>query len=221
MRTLRLGMRGLPASDEHLIRNLMRMFAHDPMFHWELSDEDVLDVLVLDANPLQDVKPNCCYRIALLLSEVDMPGDENVLTRPLQASAFRDWLLRAELALSQPSTVPTDALPERRPSHRSRHARKPLRFKLRNWPPRIMLRGDPMLLRLTQLLSADSFGVSELAQLSGASITACQDFLRKLQLLGLLDISVPKSPVDADAGHKPSWGERLHLVRERFMRARV
>ena len=89
MRTLKIGMCGLPASDEQLIRNLMRMFAHDPMFHWELCDGPTLDVLVMDASPLADSKPRCCYRAALLLSDSPMPNDEHVLARPLQATAFR------------------------------------------------------------------------------------------------------------------------------------
>lgn len=69
MRTLKIGMCGLPASDEQLIRNLMRMFAHDPMFHWALCDDKELDVLVMSASPLTDSKPRRCYRAALLLSD--------------------------------------------------------------------------------------------------------------------------------------------------------
>ena len=224
MRTLKIGMCGLPANDEQLIRNLMRMFAHDPMFHWALCDDKELDVLVMDANPLVDSKPRSCYRAALLLS--DSPtSDEHVLSRPLQATAFRAWLIRAEDALTSPSTTALDDKTPERQMPRSRHTRRSLRFKLRSWPPSIMLRGDPVLERMVKLLAVEAFAMNELAQVSGAPLTACQNFLRKLQLLGLLDISVPQTSSSADemqaaaAPVKISLSARLGQARERVMRA--
>ena len=224
MRTLKIGMCGLPASDEQLIRNLMRMFAHDPMFHWALCEDKELDVLVMSASPLTDSKPRRCYRAALLLSDSPVP-DEHVLTRPLQASAFRAWLIRAENALTSPGIPTPEVKAPERQVPRSRHTRKSLRFKLRTWPPSIMLRGDPVLERMVKLLSADDIAMNELAQLSGAPVTACQSFLRKLQLLGLLEISMPHMPAVAEhmqpvaAPLKVSLGARLGQARERVMRA--
>ena len=224
MRTLKIGMCGLPASDEQLIRNLMRMFAHDPMFHWALCDDKELDVLVMSASPLTDSKPRRCYRAALLLSDSPVP-DEHVLTRPLQASAFRAWLIRAENALTSPGIPTPEVKTPERQVPRSRHTRKSLRFKLRTWPPSIMLRGDPVLERMVKLLSADDIAMNELAQLSGAPVTACQSFLCKLQLLGLLEISMPHMPAVAEhmqpaaAPLKVSLGARLGQARERVMRA--
>ena len=216
MRTLKIGMRGLPASDEQLIRNLMRM-----------CDGPALDVLVMDASTLAESKPRCCYRAALLLSDSSMPNDEHVLARPLQATAFRAWLIRAEQALApnaasaQPIRLP--ARPAQRSHNLHPQTRKPL-YKLRSWPPAIMLRGDPVLARMVQLLTADAFAMSDLAQLSGAPVEACQTFLRKLQLLGLLDISLPQAPATSSnmlpiAGPvKISLGARLGLARERVKR---
>ena len=224
MRTLKIGMCGLPASDEQLIRNLMRMFAHDPMFHWALCEDKELDVLVMSASPLTDSKPRRCYRAALLLSDSPVP-DEHVLTRPLQASAFRAWLIRAENALTSPGIPTPEVKAPERHVPRSRHTRKSLRFKLRTWPPSIMLRGDPVLERMVKLLAVEAFAMNELAQVSGAPLTACQNFLRKLQLLGLLDISVPQTSSSADemqaaaAPVKISLSARLGQARERVMRA--
>ena len=221
MRTLKLGMRGLPTRDEQLIRNLMRMFAHDPLFHWELSKGDELDVVALDVK-LAANKPRCRYRAVLLLSDSPVPEDDHVLTRPLQASAFRHWLISAESALSQADTSTLiDTSFDRGQANGSKPASKPLRFKLRSWPPSIMLRSDPMLERMAQLLSDEAMTMNELGQASGAPITVCQNFLRKLQLLGLLDISVPRAPAEAidvlPAPPKPSLAVRLRQMGERFM----
>ena len=90
-----------------------------------------------------------------------------------------------------------------------------------------MLRGDPVLERMVKLMSVDAFAMNDLAQLSGAPITACQNFLRKLQLLGLLEITMPQMPMPpasegmppADAPVKVSLTARLGLARERVMRA--
>ena len=192
MRVFRLGMHGLPAEDERLIRSLMRMFAHDPAFRWQLTDGQEFEVLVIDANKMQDTKIKRSARTVLRLSDKGIPGDDHVLTRPLQASAFRSWLIDAESALTQ--TRATTQAPRDNSSPRSSASQtlpdepKALRFKLRSWPPAIMMHNDPMREQMAQLLSVDAFEVIELAQITGAPVAECQAFVRKLQLVGLLDL---------------------------------
>ena len=197
MRVFRLGMHGLPAEDERLIRSLMRMFAHDPAFRWQLTDGQEFEVLVIDANKMQDTKIKRSARTVLRLSDKAISGDDHVLTRPLQASAFRSWLIDAESALTQARST-TQAPRSAGVSHAFADEPKALRFKLRSWPPAIMMHNDPMREQLAQLLSVDAFEVIELAQITGAPLAECQAFVRKLQLVGLLDlVSADRDPAPA------------------------
>ena len=233
MRILRLGMHGLPAEDERLIRSLMRMFAHDPTFCWQLTDGQEFEVLVIDANKVQDTKIKRSARTVLRLSDTAMPGDDHVLTRPLQASAFRSWLMDAESALSQlraTTLAPRDSSSPHSASQTSLPDEpKALRFKLRSWPPAIMMHSDPVREQMAQLLSVDAFEVIELAQITGAPLAECQAFVRKLQLVGLLDLvsadreTSPTLPMDEDdfapmaGAPKESLGARWGLSRLRGM----
>lgn len=190
MRVFQLGTHALPAEDERLIRNLMRMFSHDPSFRWQYSDGSEFDVLVIDIKKMEDTRIKRSARTVLRLSDVAVPNDDHVLTRPLQAAAFRNWLLDAESALSQFSRSSHSTLAPRESSRRRSPAaeHKPLRFKLRSWPPAIMMHNDAHRQQMAQLLSVDAFEVTELAQITGAPLAECQAFVRKLQLVGLLDL---------------------------------
>ena len=192
MRVLRLGMHGLPADDERLIRNMMRMFAHDPTFRWQLSDGQEFEVLIIDAKKIQDTKIKRSARTVLRLSDAPIAGDDHVLTRPLQTNAFHAWLVDAESALTQSrinsTQAPRDTAARQAQANHLPDEPKSLRFKLRSWPPTIMMHNDPMREQMAQLLSVDAFEVIELAQITGAPLTECQTFVRKLQLVGLLDL---------------------------------
>lgn len=189
MRAFQLGMHALPANDERLIRNLMRMFAHDPSFNWQLGDGPHYDVLVIDAQKMEDTRIKRTSRTVLRLSDVAVPEDDHVLPRPLQAQALRRWLMEAEWALEQatrpPSTLaPLESLPENTPIAEPRS----VRFRLRTWPPAIMMAGDPTREQMAQLLFKDAISVAELSRITGAPRTECQAFVRKLQLVGLVDL---------------------------------
>ena len=223
MRVFRLGMHGLPAEDERLIRSLMRMFAHDPAFRWQLTDGQEFEVLVIDANKMQDTKIKRSARTVLRLSDKAMPGDDHVLTRPLQASAFRSWLIDAESALTRShatTQAPRDSRsPRARTGQMLPDEPKALRFKLRSWPPAIMMHNDPMREQMAQLMSVDAFEVIELAQITGAPVAECQAFVRKLQLVGLLDlVSADRDTAPAtlpmNGAPKEGFGARLGRLRE-------
>ena len=231
MRVFRLGMHGLPAEDERLIRSLMRMFAHDPAFRWQLTDGQEFEVLVIDANKMQDTKIKRSARTVLRLSDKGIPGDDHVLTRPLQASAFRSWLIDAESALTQAratTQAPRDnSGPRASANQMLPDEPKALRFKLRSWPPAIMMHNDPMREQMAQLLSVDAFEVIELAQITGAPVAECQAFVRKLQLVGLLDLvsadrdtapaTLPMGEDDfapMNGAPKEGFGARLGRLRE-------
>ena len=234
MRVFQLGMHALPAGDERLIRHLMRMFGHDPSFNWRLGDGPHYDVLVIDAHKMEDTRIKRSARTVLRLSDVAVPGDDHVLARPLQAVALRRWLLEAESALTRairpPAITRAPLEPLRRRAMRAEP--KALRFKLRDWPPAIMMAGDPLRQQMAQLLSVDAFEVTELAQITGAPHAECQAFVRKLQLIGLVDlISVerdngpPTLPMDDDdfgpvaatpASGKSGFGATLGRLRSRL-----
>jgi hypothetical protein len=232
-------MHALPAGDERLIRHLMRMFGHDPAFNWRLGNGPQYDVLVIDAGKMEDTRIKRSARAVLRLSDVAMPDDDRVLARPLQAAALRRWLLDAESALTRsprpPATTRATLASTLRRSHDGEDSTLPaepraLRFKLRGWPPAIMLTGDPSRQQMAQLLSVDAFEVTELAQLTGAPLAECQAFVRKLQLVGLVDlISVsrdrgpPTLPMDDDdfesmaaASGKRGLGATLGRLRVRL-----
>ena len=92
-----------------------------------------------------------------------------------------------------------------------------------------MMHSDPVREQMAQLLSVDAFEVIELAQITGAPLAECQAFVRKLQLVGLLDLvsadreTSPTLPMDEDdfapmaGAPKESLGARWGLSRLRGM----
>ena len=201
MKILRLGMHGLQADEEQLIINLMRMFSHNPSFCWRVTEDDEYEVLVVDAKQMQNTKIKRSARTVLRISDEQMFDDPHVLKRPIQAGEFREWLSKVEDALRfADSNQMQDALDDEL-FNVSTNPRG-LKFKLRRWPPTIMMQNDPVREQMAKLLSVDAFEVIELAQITGAPLAKCQAFVQKLQLVGLLDL-VPK--------HKKSNGPMADL----------
>lgn len=224
MKILRLGMHGLRLDEEHLICNLMRMFAHNPSFRWRVSEGDEFEVLVVDAKQIQNTKIKRCARTVLRLSDEKMLDDPHVLKRPIQAGEFRDWLSKVEDALQfADSTQMQDTWNGE--SFNVLTNPRVLKFKLRRWPPTIMMQNDPVREHMAKLMSVDAFEVVELAQITGASLAECQAFVQKLQMVGLLDLvskqnksNVPQIADSSPRGRLTSIRivDRLERWRDRF-----
>ena len=77
-----------------------------------------------------------------------------------------------------------------------------MRFKLRRWPPAVLLRSDPNRIRMATLLSRRALNAAELATISQQPVQECQAFLTTLQTTGLVDVE--KAPVAPPAGSAPA-----------------
>lgn len=69
------------------------------------------------------------------------------------------------------------------------------RYRLRHWPPLVLLRGDRQRVRMATLLSRRPLGVRELAALSGQPEERCLTFVNLLQGFNLLELTATPAAV--------------------------
>ena len=194
MSALRLGAYQLPAAEVVLVQTLFRLFAHGDTFRWAFVTAPPYDALLVDASGADHRSAGALpeAKAVLRLTRMHAPDAPNTLQRPIRADRLREWLHRTELDLLDTHVLPqpVDTLIEQAESLAIETERalqtSALRFKLRRWPPAVVLRGDPTRIRMATLLSRRALSSAELAGISGAPIDECQSFMQLLQTTGLV-----------------------------------
>ena len=197
-----------------LIRTFVRLYDHDEFYNWVFQTSGPCDAVIVNGTSPSSMPPNIDGHSPAILSIVsgEHSTASNTLARPIRADKLQDWLrttanqLRASsdaagLALTLPVQSAAIALQTR--------------FKLRRWPPSALVRNDPVVIRMSTLLSRRSLLLTELAELSQQSLDVCTQFIQSLQPIGLLDIeqvsamaySPPVQPSDAGTVSKMHFGK--------------
>ncbi len=217
MTKLRLGAIELPPGEIGLLKTLLRLFEHDRPFPWALVNAPPYDALLIDdtVEPGPDIVRTATAVLRLTrMRDGDAP---DTLPRPIRAERLQEWLQAVEAALYHtPSTAPRN--PSVQPAPAATRRIEPIpaaadntaapRFKLRRWPPAIMLRGDARRIRMATLLSRRALTSTELAELSHQSEADCQGFLALLQGTGLVEPQHTAVPEQASQ-HTPAAHRRL------------
>ena len=206
MSTLRLGAYKLPAAEVVLVQTLFRLYAHGDAFRWTFVTAPPYDALLADGTTDEGMSPavDAMAKAVLRLTRMNSGQAPNTLERPIRADRLQDWLKSTEhdLLQTRPATLIEEATqPDAVEAEATTPAApiNPVRFKLRRWPPAVLLRSDPNRIRMATLLSRRALNAAELATISQQPVQECQAFLTTLQTTGLVDVQKEPAPAPAPA----------------------
>ncbi len=150
---LRLGVYKLPVAEVVVIQTIVRLYASDAAFPWQLVNAPPYDALLVDAAAVEHEYPTVVGMAAavLRLTRMNSGGQPNELERPIRADKLQRWL----------QSVTEQALRESRPAGPTLDEQTALevevsdavRFTLRRWPPATPLRNDLDSIRMASLLA--------------------------------------------------------------------
>ena len=162
MSTLRLGAYKLPAAEVVLVQTLFRLYAHGDAFRWTFVTAPPYDALLADGTTDEGMSPavDAMAKAVLRLTRMNSGQAPNTLERPIRADRLQDWLKSTEHDLPQtrPATLIEEATqPDAVEAEATTPAApiNPVRFKLRRWPPAVLLRSDPNRIRMATLSTPD------------------------------------------------------------------
>ena len=173
-----------------LVQTLFRLYGQNKPFPWTFVTAPPYDALLVDGMATdRAAQAERMAKAVLRLTRTNAADAPGTLQRPIRPDRFQDWLRAIEADLLEPATAPPPAAPRPSPAGATgpESAAAAARFKLRRWPPAILLRADPRRIRLATLLSRRALSSAELAQLSQQPQTDCQGFLGLLKNAGLIE----------------------------------
>ena len=152
---LRLGAYQLPVPEMALIRAYFRLYAQNSGFHWNFVDLPPYDALLID-DSAADVEPVLGQDMpaaSIRVTKEKKDNPEAYLTRPLRSDMLENWLRKVEYDHLQSALKALPALravtkaslsPQPFPAAAAdisvkADGRSLMRFKLRRWPPAILL----------------------------------------------------------------------------------
>jgi hypothetical protein len=186
---LRLGVYKLPLAEVVVIQTIVRLYASDAAFPWQLVNAPPYDALLVDGAAVEEGCPQVAGMAAavLRLTRMHSGGKPDTLERPIRADRLQQWLKTTEHALREAmparSTLDDAAAMEIEVSDS-------VRFMLRRWPPALLLRNDLDNIRMASLLARRALNAGELADISQLPFSQCVLFLHSLQTAGVLELHV-------------------------------
>lgn len=188
METLKVGVHRLPTAQAGLVRALVVLLSRgSPDFRWSFSQEAPYDALIVhsDAPDLGEAELQGMTRALSSLGRPGgtVPADLEVLEWPLRAERLESWLSRVQQKLSAPVTP-----------HKAEEAAPMASYRLKRWPPEVLLHADASRIRLATLLSRRPLALADLSRVSGQSVERCQTFVQLLLGFGLLEASANPAP---------------------------
>jgi len=207
-----LGVHGLPSAEAGLVRALLALLGTgDAGCRWTFVPAGQCDVLLADAGSAAvDRARSDRQARALLLLGTDGPGNADALQRPLRANELEAALRRLAGLLGCTGETAPSAPAARAATAETTTATT--RYKLRQWPPAALLRGEPQRIRMATQLSRRFLSATELGQLTNQDPARCLVLLQLLQGFGLLEAQVPAgapSRVAPAAAAAPAGGWAL------------
>ena len=178
MSTLRLGAYKLPAAEVVLVQTLFRLYAHGDAFRWTFVTAPPYDALLADGTTDEGMSPavDAMAKAVLRLTRMNSGQAPNTLERPIRADRLQDWLKSTEhdLLQTRPATLIEEATqPDAVEAEATTPAApiNPVRFKLRRWPPAVLLRWCWRHKMITALAAAALLAGSTLASADMAHAT--------------------------------------------------
>lgn len=195
-----LGVHGLPTAEAGLVRALLTLLGTgDSGWRWTFVPAGRCDVLLADAaSPAPDQARSERQARALLLLGKDGRGTGETLQRPLRANELEAALRRIGALLGCDAAAA--AVPAPQPAA---PAEATVRYKLLQWPPAALLRGEPQRIRMATQLSRRFLSATELAQLTNQDVSRCLVLLQLLQGFNLLQVEQQAAPAPRAPAAQP------------------
>ncbi|WP_028601596.1 hypothetical protein [Ottowia thiooxydans] len=212
MSSLKLGAYNLPPAEVALIKTLFRLFSHGNTFQWTFVNAPPYDALLVDGTTL-DAENKDLSRLAkavLFLKRMNSGSGPNTLERPIRADQLQNWLTATEKNLRETLSSSSSHAPE--PESELTAFPSQARFKLRRWPPAILLRGDATRIRMATILSRRALSVGDLSIVCQQPVSVCETFLQVLRAASLIDM-VEQPVAETPA---PASGSKAHASRPKF-----
>ncbi|MET4578968.1 hypothetical protein [Ottowia thiooxydans] len=204
MTFLKLGAYNLPPAEVALVKTLFRLFSHGNTFQWKFVTAPPYDALLVDGTS-PDADNRDVSRMAkavLFLKRMNSGAGPNTLERPIRADQLQNWLTATEKKLRDTRAFSPAASTEAAAGAISSQAR----FKLRRWPPAILLRGDATRIRMATILSRRALNLGDLSIVCQQPVSVCETFVQVLRAAHLVDMveqPVTEAPRASDA-QKPA-----------------
>lgn len=197
MITLKLGIIGLQSADISRVRILLRLLKGSPNFQWVYAADGPFDA-VLIAQGVATYTGG--VRIEVLPS--DGEATNGALLLPIEAQALEEVLCKLQTQLQPtvfgeffeiPSVMSKSAemhvtVPEV-PAQKLSTLDDTAEYRLKRWPPQLVLRDSKDRIRIANLISRNSFSVEQIVQSTGVSKTEVQSFIAVLQSFGIVSVA--------------------------------
>lgn len=213
----RLGQWQLPESEISLIRAYFRLYVQNPGFRWNFVEEPPFDALLIDESvtDINSVLKKFAPHASILVTWEQKNNAVSFLQRPLRSDNLEKWLKRIEYEISQQessserpvltsavlstiqasnSVLPNSSRPagtggnEKPASHSSEY------FKLRRWPPAMLLQKNPTRTRLATMLLRRAMRLEEMTAVTQRPLQECVSFLNLLKNSGLIEVYAEAVP---------------------------
>lgn len=200
MPALRIGAYALPDVEVRILKSIVNLISPPPDGRWQFVAGAPYDVLVIegDAGVMRAEAPPAVARAVLRLRSGRAAEAPDTLHRPLRANLLRDWLAAREREWRTGARVDTPAAPAAEPG---------TRFRLRRWPPMLVLHNDPVRIRIATMLMRQPMGLADIVALSGQGAEICKRFLPVLDDAGVLQ-SATAAPTPAPGAAAPQTPAR-------------
>lgn len=191
MPRLRLGLYRLPVVEVVVVQTIVRLSAQNASFPWKLVDTPPYDALLIDGTLIDDqlAEVERMASTVLTLTRTNSEGLANTLQRPIRAEKLQQWLLNTgrELLEMRRRTLPTTT---NESTAMTVELPDSVCYSLRRWPPAAVVGNDMDNVQMANLLLRHELNASELADLSGQSVSRCVGFLQALRNAGVVEVHV-------------------------------
>lgn len=194
---MRLGLHRLPSAEVVLVQTLLRLYgAGNNANRWTVANAPPFDAVLVDATGGESASAEASRltQAVLRISRIGSAGQADTIQRPIRAEQLFQWLNgRAAKAAPHPKTLDTIAavptateVTDAVESPMSPDVDLSVRYRLKRWPPSVVLRNDARRVYLATLLSKRALSVGNLVAMSRQPVEDCHAFVRLLRATGLV-----------------------------------
>lgn len=201
--TLRLGLHRLPNAEVVLIQTLLRLYGgNNDETRWAIAETPPFDAVLVDATAGEgaSVEARRLARSVLRICRMGHDQAPDTIQRPIRSDQLFEWLNSRTSAVeqTQAASIHQDE------NDGADEAELSVRYRLKRWPPSIVLRNDSRRMYLATLLSKRALSISDIAAMSRQPLEDCRTFVRLLRSTGLVEAKEESLPASVNIESSPT-----------------